>query len=298
MLEIELLHHYSSSTYIGLGDLFEIGNDVWQAHVVQEAFKHEFLLNGIFSLAAIHLASQNVESSSVLKLKASEYMEVALEEFRALLSTTEAGSVNALFAFAVVLSASTMVQLQASFAADINWSCLVDNISVIFECLHGIRSIVIAGGQWLQDGSFRVALGRLRQKDGIPLEPGPESALLRLKHVNDEASVHLSDSQKQLYGKIICDLKTCWLRKIFAMEWIIDAGTTFLVELRNEVPMARLILAHWGVSLRTLNGIWWANGLGHSIVEHSTKGLECSIKQFNLSMRWTRQGVGLDQLDE
>ena len=294
MLELELLHHYSSSTHHAMGCLFELGDDIWQVYVVQEGFKHDFLLNGIFSLAALHIASQNVEPSSTFTLKASEYLEVALGKFRILLSVIQADNVDALFAFAIIISASMMVQLQASSVADIGWSCLVDKVKVVFECLLGVRKIVITGGQWLQNGPFCCILARLNQKEGVLLEPGPRSALLRLKNLSSNGSVCFSEPQKQLYSKVVDGLEACWLRRIFAMDWIIDAGTDFLVELRKEVPLAKLVFAHWGVSLHKLNHIWWAKGVGHSIVEHSTNGLEYPGTRFDVSMRWTRQQVGLD----
>ncbi len=58
--KLDLLHHYCTSTHIGLGDAYQIPFHVWQIFVVQEAFKHDFLLNGIFAIAALHVANEKL----------------------------------------------------------------------------------------------------------------------------------------------------------------------------------------------------------------------------------------------
>lgn len=228
-------------------------------------------------------------------IMASEYLEAALREFRVLLSDIDTRNADAMFAFAIIVSVSMMVQLRSSTTTEKTWSGLLDSLAAFFECLHGARKLVVTGGLWCQNGIFSTFLANLRTKEGQVDDPGIKHALLSLKKLESQsAHLSLSPSQRQLYGKAIEGLRTCWLRKVFAVDWLIDVGKGFQTELRNEEVMAKLVLAHWGASLYALDKFWWAQGVGKSIVEHATQSLVSSGTRSNFSVNWARQHVGLE----
>src|SRR5258708_1555537 len=51
-------------------------------------------------------------------------------------------------------------------------------------------------------------------------------------------------------------------------------GKAFQAEPRNEDCMVKLILAHRGAAMQTLDHFWWATGIGGKIVEMSTRDLD------------------------
>ena len=296
MLELQLLHFYSTSTHRTLGELFESPDHLWQEYVVQEAFKHDFLLNGILSLAASHKASEEDSLAPTYTLKASEYMTAALQEFRVLLDSPKASSVDAMFAFAVIVSVSTMVQLKPTSITNFKWSCMVDRISDMSECLQGTRKLVTTSGLYQQIGPFYTFLAELQDKQGQAVRLDIKEVLHNLRKLMNETAVSLNPSpyQQQLYGEAIDGLESCWLRRVLAIEWLNDIGRDFLTDLRRKNPFAQLLLAHWGASLQALNSFWYATDIGKNLVSHATEDLVSSNPGFAASIQWTRQYVGLD----
>ena len=296
ILDLELLHHYTTSTYKTLSDIFESGDSLWQVRVVQEGLRNEFLLNGIFFLAAIHVSRVCGGCHSRYKIKASEYLKPALRTFRQLLRDLQVRNVDAMFAFAVILTVSMIVQLQPSTHQDSSYSSLIDRVAVVFEYLHGARKIVVSSSPILYDGPFGSFLSGLLRKEGKLSEPELEDGLLRLRRVHEEKllSATLSASQQQLYSELIENLESCWLRRIFAVEWLNDAGKAFQVELQKGESVAKLLLAYWGAALHALDQLWWARGVGRHVVEQATQDLGVSSTAVEESVQWARQRVGLE----
>lgn len=55
-LELQLMHHYCSSAALTFpSSSIQLARNLWTVDAVRLAFKHEFLLNAIFAIAALHL---------------------------------------------------------------------------------------------------------------------------------------------------------------------------------------------------------------------------------------------------
>ena len=296
LLELQLLHLYLTSTHKTLGELFESPDSLWQDYVIQEAFKHDFLLNGILSLAALHKASQEMKPASKYTVKASEYLTVALKEFRRLLNSPETGNVDSMYAFATIVSVSAMVQLKPSSATYFTWDCMIDRVNDVYECLHGGRHLVVTSGLHQQIGPFYTFLAGLQVKQGA-VGSEVKEALSRLRALENGSPFieDLPPCRQEIYSDAVDSLEACWLRPVFAIEWLNDIGSRgFITEIRNKNPLARLILAHWGASLHALNRFWYAVNIGKNLVMRSTENLVSSDAEFNASINWTKQYVGLD----
>ena len=132
VLDLELLHHYTTSTYGTLpSGATPDEHQLWQIQVVQLGFHHEFLLRGILAVAALHLAYlQNTkprrESSSgsgrsreTLLLRASAHQSIAVRLFYEALNHVQASNCTAIFAFSCIIVALTFATPKgATTAAD------------------------------------------------------------------------------------------------------------------------------------------------------------------------------------
>lgn len=131
IFELQLLHIYITAASPSLSNLFETSSAVWQVDVVALASKHDYLLNGIFLLAALYEAShsQNPLSSRSLRLKAAEYLVAAIEGFRTQLQEPSTADPDALFAMSIIIVLNMLVRLQQLPAGPaLSWECLSNKL--------------------------------------------------------------------------------------------------------------------------------------------------------------------------
>jgi hypothetical protein len=75
--DICLLHHFTNCTSANLSDRPE-AHKTWATTVVQIAFAHPFLLQGILALAALHVGSLNTGEKEHLSILAASKHDAAL----------------------------------------------------------------------------------------------------------------------------------------------------------------------------------------------------------------------------
>lgn len=294
-LELDLLHHYCTSTHRSLGEAFQIPYHVWQTFVVHEAFQHDFLLNGIFATAALHLAHEKMATDSRHDIMAAEYLGDALATFRRLLLHISADNVQALFAFAILLCVNMLGQLQSAITG-LNWGGLLERLDGIFECLDGVRRLLSTGEDDLRNSPLGCILAQLSQEPGICPDADIRDQLQRLKELSHVAALHLptADAKKDFYDRLIVDLESCFVHEVLVLHWFAKAGKEFQTDLRNGDAITKLLLAYWGTTLHALNRHWYAKDLGRVVVDMATKNLSSTESQMGILSRWTRQKVGLD----
>ena len=82
LADLELLHHYTTSTYKTLPSRAAPDQrELWQIQVVQLGLEHEFLLRGILAVPTLHLAYLLPMRRESLTLHATTHQSVALRLF-------------------------------------------------------------------------------------------------------------------------------------------------------------------------------------------------------------------------
>ncbi|KIV77283.1 hypothetical protein PV11_09094 [Exophiala sideris] len=181
ILELELMHHYSTSAYISCVGLRAHTEtvDVWQKFVPSESLKHEFLLNGLLAFAALHIAKLTrqpnpkvqsditgsfLSSSSFYFQKALEYQNLAFESFHGVLQNVTPDNCSAVFGFSILtmLFAIAIPGIEDGGQGGPSTSSLnsMQSIFTLFEYLKGLSSIIEVSKESLHAGPFRVLLGR------------------------------------------------------------------------------------------------------------------------------------------
>ncbi|KAJ5682568.1 hypothetical protein N7462_005733 [Penicillium macrosclerotiorum] len=151
--DMRLIHHFTYCTSSTLSDCPE-AHRTWATTVVQIAFAHSFLLQGILALAALHMANSNTADKGSLTILAASKQDAALKGFRSQLEEITPQNCDAIFAFSflaeyyIPASAGTVINPAATFMEDDFFDAIVDWLR-----LHqGTSGIYRQKGHWIQDG--------------------------------------------------------------------------------------------------------------------------------------------------
>lgn len=289
--ELELMHQYSTETCLTFSAT-AVSAEVWKVFAVQEALKHDFLMDGLLGLAALHIAVKRASQTDEYVDCALEHQNRAFSGFRVALSSLTQENCNALFAFSVV--AMMGVILSTRFTEDESDNGHTGSILLLFELLEGIRFVCKGGREWLQHGPFGPVFGLLAVPMPTPQNPNVKLALDELEALNENFSGMKPEEQHMTLAAAIRDLRICFSKeKELVLVWLAMAGKTFMNEFRRGEPMAMLIFLHWGVLLNRLSDEWWVQDSGKRLVEELAEKLQVGGEKWVTATLWARYQVGL-----
>lgn len=151
--DMRLLHHFTNCTSKTLSDRPE-AHRTWATTVVQIAFAHPFLLQGILALAALHMAGSNAGEKERLSILAASKQDAALKDIQPQLGSITPQNCDAIFAFSflaeyyIPASAGTVINPAATFMEDNFFDAIVDWLR-----LHqGTSEIYKRKGHWIRNG--------------------------------------------------------------------------------------------------------------------------------------------------
>ncbi|KAJ6007278.1 hypothetical protein N7540_011254 [Penicillium herquei] len=151
--DMRLLHHFTSYTVVTLSDHTE-AQMVWSTKIVNCAFQHPFLLQGILAIAALHIAAQEPQEEDRLSIMAASKQNIALHDFRSQLERITPENCDALFAFSflasyyVPASAGTVINPSGSFLKEDLFNAIV----YWLRLCHGTNCIYHHSKKWITQG--------------------------------------------------------------------------------------------------------------------------------------------------
>ncbi|KAH6722412.1 hypothetical protein BKA61DRAFT_650949 [Leptodontidium sp. MPI-SDFR-AT-0119] len=283
---LRLIYNYGASTSKSISDSPDCV-PIWRDVVPALAFKHDFLLSGVFSVSALHLGL--LYPSALHSKVALHHHPTGLESFRRHLLNITSENVTALFAFAC------LVPVYAFGSRNLSFSALADQINDplveiidLFTLLGGIAIIIEKGNHWLMESEFAPFLrtnpayspsssSSYSSSPGngayapLPLAPAIEETLTILTTQNN-----LSTPDARLrasYHSAIKDLRCGILRarerpnaKMVVLPCPIMLKKNEMDEMRKKSPMALVVLAHYGVLLHSLRRDLWMRGWGRDVI--------------------------------
>lgn len=278
--ELELLFYYMNNTVETMSNGPDV--EVWRKAIPEEASHHEFLMDGLLALAALHFAGNYPAVRWRYVEYASRYQASALRKYTTALQTVTESNSHALFAYAIV----TMI-LALAFATvhrSGTSSSSIDDMISFFRLLQGVGAVNHVSGAHLSNGPFS-ALWDLEPGEGESVELRPDAAIALSALVQraesyaeqecpDRCQVYLSSIERLEH--VFRRLETSQnLRHI--MAWPSGVQSNLLEFLLDGDPMARLIFLHYGVLLLHAHDRWWAKGFGVRLV----KDLAASLRMFS-----------------
>ncbi|ORX95731.1 hypothetical protein BCR34DRAFT_579117 [Clohesyomyces aquaticus] len=268
--DLQLLHHYTVATYVTIADHDHI-RELWQTTVPRMALKYEFLMHGLLSVAALHLASSHPESDTSYTDAAICHHDLALAEYRVQLNDIDSENCSALFACStmVILFAFGFSLSRVHCGAGIQRP--VQEITNIFVLLRGSYALIQESWHWLETGELSL-LFQERAGDASTVLPHEVMASFRrLEEFLESAEADFQE--KSVYQTAIRRLKECFVSvlpnhadKGLVLSWPMLVEPVYIVFLTEERPMALVILAHYATVLDTVKSSWWALGWGKQLL--------------------------------
>lgn len=295
----ELLHHYTTIVHISLS-----GNrkpSVWRVVIPQMGLTHPFLLSGILAVSALHLSTVLPHRKHELQTLAVTQELAALPSFRRSMSSPNAETIHAVFAFAgsvvpyitaspEVLYAGKKVDRCRLFSRD-------DDHPHWFQAMRGL--MVLLANHWLElaKGPLAPLLHgdpgpnyasdnpddeQLAKLEGMfpPNSPLSSPLMSPSSHFYSSPSSLLSSEDKNLE---VCKEALDELRRVTALPyspthtlylktivyiWPGSVSQNFVELIYERDPRALVLLAHYCVSLKRSNHVWHLRGLGTGLLEN------------------------------
>lgn len=299
--DIQLMYHWSTSTYLTLSDDDE-RHEVWQRTVPELAFRHDFLLYGLFALAAFHrcrtMPAVTPAERATLVALGRHYKQWGLTSYIPLLQHSRDDNCHALFAFSLLLGALCLGELQYDYE-DVSFSA-----TDFFTTMVGISNLM--SGTITLATQHRASLreGNLAPLVGSDLQPGPISSFpysLRqaveqvLEAVrNDSPDLPSRDKDACLAALGRLGLlypkgghPTCTRAALIA--WPVSGGKEFLEMMHARDPLALICLAHYGAILHQNKHVWFLDGLGAKLVTSVLEVIPvCAVKYLEWAVATVR----------
>ncbi|KAK6608035.1 hypothetical protein H4I96_04270 [Botrytis cinerea] len=308
---LKLLHHYTINVYESLSTIIP-QQKVWQISVVQIAMQNDFLLRGILSLSALHIALDDCENPQILVAEAAHHQNAALVEYRRLINTSDISpeSQRAAFLFSAFLAMCGFCFIRA------DGTLLESNkgdrgIDKFLTCASLVRGMVSLLSLW--KGNIFCDELHATIRSGPPMDLYPDiggDVITELRALPDlltrceaetcpDTSKVCQDAVQQLFYsfEIIRQIKvdrSSTSPIIAGLMWPAGVSRDYFILLTQRNPLAVLILAYYGVLLHRLDSFWFFRGWGKHLVETSAYILDDSYADL---LAFPKASVGLCDID-
>lgn len=206
--ELELMHKYSTETYMSLSNR-PSDYHVWQVVIPRKALEHDFLLNGVLAVAALHVASTLKPPDALTYIDtALEYHNRAFAPYRQAIDNLTPMNCDAVFAHSV-LTTVIGIALPRLTAERNESSGITENIVVVFELLQGVSKIFKISRPWLTMQLF-TSQNDWDKVTRSKLDSETERALNRLAVLNDDIVATVDPEQYLIVKDAICRLHECF----------------------------------------------------------------------------------------
>jgi hypothetical protein len=286
------MHQYVRHTYMTVTDL-DYCMPVWQDALPKEAISHGFLMHGLLSLSAFHIALTDSSKYKAYVDRAMQHYTLALTLYRPVLNNMDQSNCHALFGFS---SLGAIISFALSLASRHTHGAIIQDMHDTFQMLRGIHAVVAIAREWIQFGPIAPLL-RVYVPKEYELSPEINHHLSLL----EDRARSCGDSNERIEGylaaidcgrRAIKNVKFEPDDKTLAFTWPIMVPREYIDALIDRKPMAICILALYGVLLHDLSGYWWAGDRGYRVVEAVRAALDDSWED---ALRWPVELLGLNR---
>jgi hypothetical protein len=324
LLELELMHHWTTSTYktmeIERPDLARL----MTIDLPRSALKHEYLLDGIFSLTALHLAHEHqadphtsdyyIAAAMSCRERGMQRAAPAIQEINQIDYQPEASEVFAMFWFSAIAGMVTMAltvltrREPSNFASpDHPTGRAFINMQVeIAQLWRGTRVIMEVASSMpakVYTGAEPVVQEQSAQQQSA-LDSETEAALSQLEVLITKPVSGVSDSEAEDDHTELYRHSATLIRKAFESDAATGSlddtmavgatlGNDFAILLKEGAPRALLSTLCYGTILDKVSRRWWAGDTGRMLVHECSGELIGCSEEWQPLIRWARAKVGL-----
>lgn len=298
--ELELMHQYSTNTANTMAQREDM-RYVWRVLVPQQGFAHHFVLRGVLSLAAIHMAHLVPARRRHFLDLAAEHQTIGLTRFREMLASVydvdEGASRDALldhlwqplFCFAN-LTIGYVCALPARSAGHRGLPEPLKSTMELFDFVRGIKVIMgsflqrvgksefapLGMGVWFDPQKFDKIDGVL-YRSILPLDTLDaldsiqvwfEAFAAENPDLNTELNAHYLSTLEALRTGVKQLALAGQNPEIgVIMIWAYLVPREIMAEMRASSPRALVLLAHWAVLFSLMDSrYWWVAGWGGALL--------------------------------
>jgi hypothetical protein len=295
--ELELLHHYTTTTYLSLSGGAS-SHDALQISMVHEAFSHDFLMHGILAISALHLARLRPVSASHFQQLATLHYSKGVSLFRPMLDQVTKANAQSIFAFSslVVCIAFAMPStLQQTSDPQPPSAATLTGVFEVFDLCRSINHVLRLTWHWLLESPMAPLLRIKPQRPSSLLAYDDALALDLLEtHIDQHA---LTEDCKSEYLEALNELRNIYAYSHAAAEhksailaWPVLVPLAFYQAMREGEPLATVVLSFYGALLHDLRNTWWVNSTGMRVVSTCSDQLDGNWER---AMARSKQRVGL-----
>ena len=297
ILELELIHHYCTSTCYTLSQNAQL-QTIWRIDIPQIGFSFPFVIRAILAISALHLAHCKPSKRDFFVETALRLHEAALRDVNKLLLNIDRDNCAAIYC----LSALTCL-ISCAKPRGVNDFLLIGD-SGLAEWLilfRGSRSIIFTYIDTLRRGPLAAmfSIGQRRTSSSTGDPPALPQPLQDLKcylsetptspellHVQLTAVDELSKSFAIVFDEDAIG-KPHDPAEVFV--WLFRVSAEYLNMLGQRSPEALAIFAHYCVLLKQLEWAWWMQGWSMHLIAgvYHTLGYE-----HRAWIRWPMEQIG------
>ncbi|XDG09223.1 hypothetical protein ABKA04_008838 [Annulohypoxylon sp. FPYF3050] len=273
MMELKLLHHYTTITCETLAISSPVSERIWRNTVPNLAFSGaEFLADALLAVSALHLRYNSPQDQELVRASHA-YMASTLSEYGASLSKgiTESNAEALFLTAALIAFQSTASRIFSrddggdlkdrsdGYVLPLSW----------FHSFQGVKAVVAASWQWLRHSGIVVPI--IESQPALNLDLSGQNANFfghLLDGVEEEVMGLDDDAEsqeltRQAYQHAVAVLD--WAHKIphtgAPLVFLASVSRRFVELLENRRPRALAILASYFGLLKCLDSVWWLKGV-------------------------------------
>ncbi|PMD28782.1 hypothetical protein L207DRAFT_443499 [Hyaloscypha variabilis F] len=296
--DLELLHHYSTSTYLTLTNVKSL-LELWRVVVPQLAFSHSFLMHGLLAISACHIAHLRPAAAEYYIRIARYHYASAVSLYRPLLNHLSQENGAPVFAFSALLACLAIAMPEISHHQPAPPTTAMAYLTNMFDTLgliRGVKKIVACTWPWIQDTSVAPLLILNLEMFTERLEFDVEVAIRSLEaRIRADAEC---EELKDEYLDAMRHFRKCYPRgkwedvhQGIALTWPVLVSDGFFAALIEQRPIPIAILGLWGTVLDLLYDVWWVGRKGRRLVEALSELLPPGWESL---MKWARMRVDED----
>jgi hypothetical protein len=289
--ELQLVIHYTASTCETLAH-GSVDIDVWRKVVPAQALHHEFLMDGILALSALHFACEQVDMEQQYRKLAMHYQDSGLRQFKKALETISAENQGALFAYSII---TNILALGFPNVGSEPGHAHVETIIALPKLLHGVGFLAQVNNDSVLKGDYAALFRSPTTIEDSPRFADEIEALTRLRERVDSIANSIEPTRYEAYISAIVNLEKTFsgMRGSKHLGIVIAWPTTisaFLLELLEKGDtMAQFIFIHYGVLLLHARDRWWGKHTGCKLIDIFAASLHATDPEWSLWTLWARE---------
>ncbi|KAF2170585.1 hypothetical protein M409DRAFT_19403 [Zasmidium cellare ATCC 36951] len=294
--ELQLLHRWSTVTYLSIGT--EIADDwtIWQRTVPEVAMNYECLMHTIFAITAFEMAHSIPDDALKWTSTALEYQGLAFRNFRDHLQEMTEDDHDAMLYCSILLMVLALASATSAVLNGSGRESTIDHTISHHELVRGTSLVMLKKPDCHLTHPLWRKVPPFLELEKAPLAPDLDGVINKLTELNNFRAA--DPSQQKTY--VGCKTAIAWLKylyqtcldmklRTFSLAWMTCAGVDYTIAVREQDHVALLALMCWGVLMAPLGDeFWYGKGFGQSVVSEVANTLRNEPEAMDI-INWAEQ---------